>query len=62
VRSRRYRYIRYADGSEELYDHENDPHEWYNLAADPDLAKVKLRLAERLPTVNAEPIKLKPRP
>jgi len=62
VRSSRYRYIRYADGSEELYDHENDPHEWYNLAADPDLAKVKLRLAERLPTVNAEPIKLKPRP
>lgn len=31
VRSQRYRFIRYADGSEELYDHETDPHEWRNL-------------------------------
>ena len=31
VRSERYRYIRYSDGSEELYDHENDPWEWDNL-------------------------------
>ena len=28
VRTERYRYIRYRDGSQELYDHENDPHEW----------------------------------
>ena len=56
VRSSRYRYIRYADGSEELYDHETDPHEWHNLAGDPGLAKVKLRLAKRLPAVNAEPV------
>ncbi len=56
VRSSRYRYIRYADGSEELYDHETDPHEWHNLAGDPGLAKVKLRLAKRLPAVNAEPL------
>lgn len=33
VRSRHYRYIRYADGSEELYDHRVDPHEWHNLLA-----------------------------
>ncbi len=32
VRSERWRYIRYADGTEELYDHESDPHEWVNLA------------------------------
>lgn len=32
VRTYRWRYIRYADGSEELYDHEADPHEWDNLA------------------------------
>ena len=32
VRSKRWRYIRYADGSEELYDHNNDPNEWDNLA------------------------------
>lgn len=31
VRSERYRYIRYADGSEELYDHRNDPRELKNL-------------------------------
>jgi arylsulfatase A-like enzyme len=34
VRSHRYRYIRYADGSEELYDHQVDPHEWSNLLAE----------------------------
>ena len=32
VRSTHWRYIRYADGSEELYDHRNDPREWRNLA------------------------------
>ena len=35
VRSDRWRYIRYADGGEELYDHTTDPHEWTNLARDP---------------------------
>ncbi len=35
VRGERYRYIRYADGSEELYDHANDAHEWHNLAQQP---------------------------
>jgi len=54
VRSERYRYIRYSDGSEELYDHEHDPMEWTNLAADPQLAQVKKELAEWLPKVNVE--------
>ena len=40
VRSDRWRYIRYADGSEELYDHHTDPHEWNNLAGDGELADV----------------------
>ena len=31
IRSRHWRYIRYADGSEELYDHRMDPHEWTNV-------------------------------
>lgn len=35
LRTERWRYLRYADGSEELYDHKTDPHEWTNLAADP---------------------------
>jgi arylsulfatase A-like enzyme len=45
VHSRGWRYIRYFDGSEELYDLEQDPHEWFNLANDPALARVKRRLA-----------------
>lgn len=32
LRTHTYRYIRYADGSQELYDHSSDPHEWYNIA------------------------------
>lgn len=36
LRTDRWRYIRYVDGSEELYDHNEDPHEWTNLAVDPD--------------------------
>ncbi|MGE9267773.1 MAG: sulfatase [Verrucomicrobiales bacterium] len=31
LRSRHHRLIRYHDGSEELYDHRRDPHEWHNL-------------------------------
>jgi arylsulfatase A-like enzyme len=39
-RTRDWRYILYMDGSEELYDHRNDPYEWTNLADAPDhLAK-----------------------
>lgn len=32
VRTERYRYIRYANGDEELYDHTVDPNEWTNIA------------------------------
>lgn len=35
LRSERYRYIRYRNGEEELYDHNYDPYEWFNLASDP---------------------------
>lgn len=31
LRTDRWRYIRYADGCEELYDLQNDPHEWNNV-------------------------------
>ncbi len=50
IRDERYRYIRYIDGSEELYDHDVDPHEWTNLADDPKHAAAKARLAGLLPT------------
>jgi arylsulfatase A-like enzyme len=49
VRSERWRYIRYADGSEELYDHVRDPHEWANLAANPEYAEVVADHARWLP-------------
>ena len=55
VRSRQHRYIQYADGSEELYDHNNDPNEWTNLALDDRYAATKKRLAGFLPKINAEP-------
>ena len=38
VQSGPWRYSLYGDGSEELYNHENDPHEWTNLAADTETA------------------------
>ncbi len=40
VRTERWRYIRYNDGSEELYDHATDPHEWTNLAAQAECAEI----------------------
>jgi len=56
VRSERWRYIRYADGSEELYDHRGDPNEWTNLARDPRQAKVLAQHRRWLPKVNAPPV------
>lgn len=52
LRSAQWRYIRYADGGEELYNHDNDPYEWTNVAADPNYAAVKQELAQYFPTVN----------
>ena len=36
LRTKRWRYIRYSDGTEELYDHERDPNEWDNIAQKPE--------------------------
>ncbi len=35
ISGRSHRYIHWADGSEELYDIDNDPYEWTNLASSP---------------------------
>jgi arylsulfatase A-like enzyme len=53
LRDERYRYIRYSNGDEELYDHETDPHEWKNLAGDPRHEGKKRTLAAHLPKSNA---------
>ena len=50
VRTERWRYIRYADDSEELYDEGKDPYEWTNLADRPESAAVKKELSRWLPT------------
>lgn len=54
VRDAQWRYIRYADGSEELYDHAKDPYEWTNLAGDKSLVETKTRLAAALPAPDSE--------
>ena len=59
VRSDRWRYIRYEDGSEELYDHSKDEFEWTNLADDSSLAKVKAELQKALPSKDAEGVSAK---
>jgi hypothetical protein len=49
VRGERWRYIRYADGEEELYDHHTDPNEWHNLARNPTYQTIKETLSKYLP-------------
>jgi len=50
IRDERFHYIRYIDGSEELYDVDSDPEEWTNLADDSAYAADKARLGALLPT------------
>jgi arylsulfatase A-like enzyme len=52
IRTERWRYIRYADGTEELYDEQNDPNEWTNLAADPKTAAIRQDLKRWLPKLD----------
>jgi arylsulfatase A-like enzyme len=52
IRSERWRYTRYSDGGEELYDHNVDPLEWENLAGRPQYATIQRELARWLPQVN----------
>ncbi len=52
IRTDRWRYIRYANGEEELYDEQSDPQEWTNVAGRPEHAALKSQLAQHLPQVN----------
>lgn len=55
LRTERWRYIRYADGAEELYDHASDPDEWHDLARDPRTERLRAELATWLPRDPAPP-------
>jgi arylsulfatase A-like enzyme len=55
VRSKDWRYIRYADGGEELYDMRRDPDEFYNLAGDPQYEQVIAAHRRWLPAESAPP-------
>ncbi len=52
VRTERWRYIEYQDGSRELYDHETDPNEWINLANSPEHRATIERLSKLTPKTN----------
>ncbi|MBA4191756.1 MAG: choline-sulfatase [Planctomycetaceae bacterium] len=56
IRTEQWRYIRYADGSEELYDVLADPNEWTNIAGDAKHADTKKQLARWLPAKSAAPL------
>ena len=56
VRTARWRYIRYHDGGEELYDRDADPHEEANLADRTEFARTVADLASLLPATAAPPV------
>lgn len=53
LRSERYRYNRYRNGAEELYDHANDPHEFRNVANDPTYSAAMAMMRNSLPAIEA---------
>jgi len=50
IRSEHYRYVHYNDGTEAFYDHNNDPHEWYNLINQKKMASQIEQHKQKLPT------------
>lgn len=53
IRSERWRYIRYDDGSEELYDHRKDQRERVNLVSNPEYSSLIRDLSRWIPEHNA---------
>jgi len=56
VRTERWRYIRYKDGTEELYDRTADPNEFRNIASDPKHTALKADLAQYMPKKSVPPV------
>lgn len=56
IRTQRWRYTRYIDGSEELYDHTKDEKEWHNLASFPKYQGVIRKMQKHIPK-NPTPLK-----
>ncbi len=50
VRNERFRYTEWSDGAAELYDHDTDPGEWYNLSTNAAFSNVVAELKALLPT------------
>ncbi len=61
VRCDRWRYIRYHDGTEELYDHADDPMERENLAGDPQNAARKTAMSQWMPETEVPNAPVAPR-
>ncbi|MBI1246480.1 sulfatase-like hydrolase/transferase [bacterium] len=55
IRTERWRFIQYADGSQELYDMQADPNEWTNLAGKAEFAPVIQELSKFLPPKSKPP-------
>ena len=59
VRTNNHRFIRYTDGTTELYDRGEDPNEWNNQTDNPKYADIKTTLAGYLPATEemAKPVR-----
>ncbi|MBA7515672.1 hypothetical protein ES705_07715 [subsurface metagenome] len=52
----KWRYLRYVnDGGEEMYNPDDDPHEWYNLAGQPEYNGIIKEMSKYVPE-NPHPI------
>ena len=52
IRNELGRYIRYAEGQEEFYDTQKDPHEWTNEISNPEYAEVVKKLRAAVPAAS----------
>lgn len=51
IRTERYRYILCRNGEEELYDHNYDPYEWFNLAYDKSYKEIIQSMRKKIPYI-----------